>query len=321
MKIVFIGGTRFVGLEAVRQTAARGHEVWVLHRGVHSSPLPDKVQTIKVDRRDQENLRKTLQSLNPEVIIDTFAMTSEDAEISVNALTGLNARVVVLSSQDVYAQFGLLNGLPAPLPEETVNEKSPLTIPYPFRGITEHDGGESYDKKYVEKAFLQGIRDGALKTVTILRLPAIYGSGDYQRRFGAFIERLDSGTREILCEGGAYWRWTMSHVADAAHAIVLASEFEEKGFSVFNVGEEETPTMRDRAEQIAKMMGAAITWKETKDELPEAFALFGRAPTNFVVDSSLIRERLGFKEKISKEDAITDLINWSRKSLTLNRVP
>ncbi|MBI2265437.1 MAG: NAD(P)-dependent oxidoreductase [Armatimonadetes bacterium] len=128
------------------------------------------------------------------------------------------------------------------------------------------------------------------------------------------MERLDSGKREILCQDGASWRWTMGHAADVAYAVVLAAESEETGFSVYNVGEACTPAMRERADLIAEIMGVKIEWKETADDLPEEFSMFGRARTDFVVDTTLIRRRLGFKERLSSRDAIKDLVQWSCSS-------
>lgn len=310
MRLVFIGGTRFIGLEAVRQSAARGHQVWVLHRGVHSCALPRDVREVHVNRHDLDGLRRALHAIQPEAVVDTFAMTVSDAKVTVGALAGLRTSVVVLSSHDVYAQFGLLNGHPAPTPEALVTEGSPLTVPYPFRGLAAHAGGDDYDKKLVEGEFRAAIHGGKLSSATILRVPATYGSGDYQYRFKGFIDHIVSGKRKVPCQGGASWRWTMGHVGDVAHAILLAAESEHPGLSIYNVGEASTPTMRQRADAIAEVLGVTLKWLEEERELPEAFSSLGRAPADFVVDSSLIRTRLGYHERLSSREALLDLIGW-----------
>src|SRR5688572_26507650 len=152
MKIAFIGGTRFIGRAASEQAVQSGHEAFVLHRGVHASDVVG-AESILVDRSDTNAMQSALRGLHPDVVIDTRALTKADADRSVNAIDGLRCHVVVLSSHDVYGQFGRLNGLPAPEPEMLVTEDSPLTIPYPFRNISAHAGGNEYDKKEVEAVF------------------------------------------------------------------------------------------------------------------------------------------------------------------------
>ncbi|PIV98304.1 MAG: NAD-dependent dehydratase [Deltaproteobacteria bacterium CG_4_9_14_3_um_filter_63_12] len=312
MKLTFIGGTRFIGAAAVRRAAAAGHDVTVLHRGEHPNPNPD-VRSVQVDRADPLALRKTLEKLAPDVVLDTRAMIRQDAETVVAAMNGLVPKLVVLSSCDVYAQFGRLNGLPAPPPEDRLTEDSPLTVPYPFRGVAEHPGGPDYDKKQVEAVCLAAVAKSQLGSVTCLRLPAVYGSGDYQRRFGGLVDALDGAVAEVTLprQGGA-WRWTHAHVEDVAHAIVLAAERAGPGGHVYNVGEAETPTMSERVEDFARELGVAVTWREVDGELPAAFGLLGRMECDLVVDSERIRRELGFAEVTSPEERVADLLAWCR---------
>src|SRR5207247_318574 len=113
--------------------------------------------------------------------------------------------------------FGRLNGLAAPEPEAIVRETSPLTIPFPFRGLGAHEGGHDYDKKHVEAIFRE------LPRVTILRLPGVYGKRDPKRRFGEIVDRLEKGVdRTFPSRGRASWRKSFVDVEDVAHATLLA---------------------------------------------------------------------------------------------------
>jgi len=257
-------------------------------------------------------MRTALHRLSPDVVVDTRAQTKADAERSVSAIDGLRCHVVVLSSQDVYAQFGRLNGLPAPEPQPLVTEDSQLTIPYPFRNLGGHSGGDAYDKKDVESTFCKSIRK-TVASVTILRLPATYGPNDYQRRFGGIVDGLDAGEGRLPCVDGGRWRWTHSHVADVAHAIMLAVTNVVAESSVFNVGEEQTPTMRERVELIAAQMGRQIEWLSAEDT-PEQFALLRKMPNDFVVDTCRIREALHFSEITHVQQRLGDLVGWLRST-------
>lgn len=312
MKLALLGGTRFIGHAAAAHAAARGHDVFVLHRGKHPSEL-SAVQPIAVDRADPSALCETLARLGADVLIDTRAMTRLDAEVTALATKVLSLPVVVLSSVDVYAQFGRLNGLPAPEPEPLVTEDSPLTIPFPFRGVGGHDAGPDYDKKEVESVIRQAVFEGA-PGATILRLPAVYGARDYRRRFGGIVDTLDRGATALPCTGGASFRHSHAHVRDVAHAIVLAAEHRPAGFQVFNVGEAVVPTMRERAEAFAQAMGVVFTWLETAGPLPPELATLGVLPNDLVTDTTRIRASLGFREVTTEEERLTDTLAWLRAS-------
>lgn len=312
MKVAFLGGTRFIGHAAAARAAERGHDVFVLHRGKHPSELA-AAQPIAVDRADPSALCETLARLAPDVLVDTRAMTRVDAEVTALAAKVLGLPVVVLSSIDVYAQLGRLNGLAGPAPEPLVTETSPLTVPYPFRGMGEHEGGPDYDKKEVEAVLRHAVAEGAPGAIA-LRLPIVYGARDYKRRFGAVVDMLDAGAEEIPCSGGAALRLAHAHVADVAHAIVLCAEERPAGFSVFHVGEAVTPTMRARVEALAAAMERRLRWVEASEPLPPQLALLGKAPNDLVLDTSRIRSMLGYKEITTEEERVTDTVRWLRES-------
>jgi nucleoside-diphosphate-sugar epimerase len=309
MRIAFIGGTVFIGHAAANRAVSRGHDVSVLHRGKHRSEVTG-ARSIRTDRADPHDLVRALREARPDVVVDTRSLTRPDAEVSALALEIVGAPVVVLSSQDVYAQFGRILGHPGPEPVERVNEDAPLTVPFPYRGIAEHEGGEDYDKKDVERVFIE--RDG-LAGVTVLRLPATYGSRDPKRRFSEVVDALDRGERTLPEQGGATFRWTHAHALDVGHAIVLAAERIEAKSAVFNLGEATTPTMRERAEVIAGAMGVSFEWTQP-DELPASFEMFGRFANDFVADTTRIRDVLGFSEITSEAERHADLIDGLRAS-------
>ncbi|MBK8999749.1 MAG: NAD-dependent epimerase/dehydratase family protein [Myxococcales bacterium] len=310
MHLAFIGGTRFIGQAAARRALEVGHAVSVLHRGEHASDVAG-ARDVLVDRRDPSALCRELSRVAPDVIVDTRAMTRADAQVTALAARILGVPAVVLSSMDVYAQFGRLNGLPAPEPEAVVTETSPLTVPYPFRGL-ETDLPSDYDKKDVEAELERAVGEG-VPGVLVLRLPGVYGQGDYRRRLGPLVDRLDAGERVLPCSGGAAWRLAHAHVRDVAHAIVSGAEQWKAGFRVLNVAERETPSMRERAESLAAEMGVVFEWAEA-ETVPDDLSFLGRMPNDLVVSSAALRERLGFAELTTPEERVRDLVAWLRVS-------
>ena len=307
MHLAFIGGTRFIGRAAALRALRAGHRVSVFHRGQHACDVAG-AEDVLVDRGDPSALSAALARSAPDVVIDTRAMTRSDAQVTALALKVLGVPGVVLSSIGVYAQFGLLNGLPGPEPEAVVSETAPLTVPYPFRGLST-DLPPDYDKKEVEREL-----EDAGVDVVVLRLPAVYGSHDHRRRFGGIVDRLDAGARVLPCQGGASFRHAHAHVEDVAHAILLGAERGPRGFSVMNVAELETPTMRARAEAIAGAIGAGIEWQESTGDLPGDLAILGRMANDVVLSSARVRTLLGFAEVTTADERLRDLIDGLRAS-------
>jgi nucleoside-diphosphate-sugar epimerase len=311
MKIAFLGGTRFIGLAAVRHAVRRGHSVVVLHRDIHNAKLPPEVEQVVVDREDAYALTAAVKAADVTTLVDTFAMDEAQTKRTIDAIDGAIESVVVLSSQDVYAQFGRLNGHRFEEIEEVVKEDSSLTVRFPFKGVAEHEGGPTYDKKDVERLF-KAASALTFESVTVLRLPAVYGTNDDQRRMGGVIDALSREER-LPHQEGARWRWTMSHVENVAHAIVLAAERSLPGFNGFNVGEAETPTFYERVVSVASFMGTEPRW-HASESLEKRFSVLGKMPNDFVVDSSKIREDLGFEEVVSTEAGYRDLIDWCQQT-------
>lgn len=312
MRLAVIGGTRFIGPELVRRAIARGHSVVVLHRGVHANPNED-AEAVVVERDDRAALRSALAAARPDAVIDTRSMTETHADTIVHAV-GEETPLVVLSSQDVYAQFGRLLGHDAPTSEATVTESSPLTIPYPYRDIEGAHPELDYDKKDVERRMRRAVLNAELRSVTALRLPPTYGPGDDRRRFGGIVDAIDAGDGTLPCQGGAAFRWTHAHVLDVGEAIVMAAEQSRPGYCVYNVGETETPTMRQWAERFAKHMGRQLRWVEESDELPEPLRHLGYMDTDVVVDTTLIRAERGVTEITDVAQRVRDIVEWSRRS-------
>jgi len=302
MRIALIGGTRFIGHHTASLAVERGHQVWALHRGQHPCQVAG-ARDVLVDRDDPSALCEALRQISPDALADSSALT----------LKIFHTPAVVLSSVDVYAQFGRLNGLPAPPPEAEVTERSPLTLPYPFRELGGHECGPDYDKKDVENTLEDAVARGA-PSVAVLRLPGVLGPRDPRRRFGPIVDALDAGCRELPCEGGARWRLTHAHVRDVAHAILLAADRQLDGYRVYNVGEASTPTMRERVEQLAAAAGASIRWAEGAGPLPAELSLLGLAANDLVLSSQRLRDELGFGEITTPEERAQGVVDWARET-------
>src|SRR5205807_8415945 len=102
MRVLVLGGTRFMGPPAVRELARAGHEVMVFHRGEHEVELPARHVHGNFERFE-ESLAE-LRAFEPELVVDMLAVRPEHAARVAEFPSARFA--VVLSSQDVYRAFG-----------------------------------------------------------------------------------------------------------------------------------------------------------------------------------------------------------------------
>jgi nucleoside-diphosphate-sugar epimerase len=318
MRILVIGGTNFMGPLVVHALNEQGHEVTVFHRGQTQSDLPRGVKEILGDRRSLDKIAVELQRLAPEVVLDMIPFTEQDALGVMHLFSGIAHRLVAISSQDVYRAFGRVNGKETgPVESIPITEDSALRQNlYPYRGETQRNQDDpkkwqdDYDKILVERVVLG---DTNLPG-TILRLPMVYGPGDYQHRLFPYLKRMDDKRPAILLdEAEAQWRWTHGYVENVADAIALAVTDERSTGRIYNVGEPFTFSMTEWIALIGKIAGwQGRVVSVPHGRLPEPLRFGINAEQDIVVDSSPIRRELGYKERVDVEEALQRTIAWER---------
>ena len=309
-----LGGTGFIGPHVIRGLAARGHEIAVFSRGRRQSDVSSGVQFIAGDYRKLPEFRTRFQVLGPAVVIDMIPLTEEDARNVVATFTGITQRLVAASSQDVYRAWGYVTGLETQPVDAHITEDSPLREGrYPYRGrpvpvLSEWDL-ENYDKVLVEQA----LQSDPNLPASIIRLPMVYGPGDWIHRTFPYLKRMDDGRTAIpIEEGAARWRGPFGYVEDVAEALVLAATHETAAGRIYNVAE---PAHRSTAEFI-RDIGDAVGWTGRVVELPPG-ALPGpwsayRMEQHVLTDSSRIRRDLGYLETVTRSEAMRRTVAWER---------
>lgn len=99
MKILLIGGTRFVGRYLVEDLLRRGHELTLFHRGETNPGLFPEVDRVLGDRRSDLH---RVGDRSWDVVIDTCGYAPEDVQPTVEQFADRAGRYVFISSVAVY---------------------------------------------------------------------------------------------------------------------------------------------------------------------------------------------------------------------------
>jgi nucleoside-diphosphate-sugar epimerase len=318
MRVLLIGGSGFIGPHVARALEAEGHEVVVFHRG--TTPAKNHIAG---DRRTLADHAGVVRRAAPDVVVDLILSSGTQAHELMRLFRGATNRVVALSSCDVYRACGVLHGSePGPLEPVPLTESSALrtklqTYPPDRIKMLQQVFGwldDEYDKIPVEREILG---DPELPG-TLLRLPMVYGPGDPLRRFLPIVKRVDDRRPAILFEEKyARWRGPRGFVENVAAAIALAAVDDRAAGRVYNVGETESLTELESAERIA----AAAGWSGRFVTLPAArmpphLLMPGNTDQHWTIDTTRIREELGYREPVAQADAIRRTVEWERANPT-----
>ena len=309
MRVMVLGGTRFIGAAVVEELVAYGHELLVVHRGEHEpADLPPEVDHLHAERQDLPHLRGPVDEFDPEAVVDNCAYSAADAETALAAV-GDDVRLLVVSSMDVYRAFGaVLAGTETdPLPVDETSPVRPERFPYRGRPHPSPDA-DTYEKLDVEAAYLA-------REATVCRLPMVYGERDHQRREEPILRRVRAG-RERIPAGAGGWLWTRGYVRDVAAGIRLALESDACLAEVLNLGEARTWSMGLWARHVLEAAGSKAELIPVPDVLlPDDLKALGTIAQHLPVDSSSSARApawIGQQHLLVDSSKARDLLGWEQ---------
>jgi len=127
VKVLIIGGTRFLGRHLVEAAVAHGHEVTLFNRGLTNPELFPQLKTIRGDR-EKDLGRLAVQRWD--AVIDTCGYVPRLVKLSVDALKDSVKSYVFISSISVYAdasRIGIQESDAVSRWEDQSDESSPET--------------------------------------------------------------------------------------------------------------------------------------------------------------------------------------------------
>lgn len=310
MKVLVLGATGFLGPAIMRRLAATGHEPIGLSR--HAGP-----GILAADRRDPRAMAALAEAHRADALIDLLAMTLEETRPLLDALAGRIGRYVLVSSGDVYRQYGALNRKERLGPgRPSLDEDAPLRAQlHPYRSDPPRAADDplawmdAYDKIPIERAAASA---DSLSSTTV-RLPMVYGPGDRQRRFAWAIRPMSERRATLdLDDAWAGWRTSYGYVDDVAAGIGLCAVHAAGAGRVYNLGPLDSP---DNAAWAARFADA-LDWRgQVRRIAREAVDEPLRSRLNamdltypLALDSRRIRTELGYGEVTDPEEALARTI-------------
>jgi len=305
MKILIIGGTRFLGRHLVNSARARGHEVTLFNRGQTNPNLFRQVKKIQGDRE------KDLDQLSGQwdAVIDTCGYFPRIVRMSAEALKDKVEQYVFISSISVYSDFSKIgineSDAVGKMEDETIEDITGAAYG-PLKALCE---------KAVQDVF--GIRS------LIVRPGLIVGPHDPTDRFTYWPVRVARGG-DVLAPDRPDVLTQIIDVRDLSDFIIEMIQQNVSG--VFNVTGPDRPlsfgTFLDTCKLVsasdAKFKWASLEfldqnhvspWSDLPAWLPDTGEDAGFARVDI---SKAIQAGLKF---IALEETIRDTLKWAKEYL------
>ena len=243
MRILVLGGTRFLGRAFVEAALARGHELTLFNRGRTNPDLHPGIERIAGDR---DGGLAALTGRTWDAVMDPSGFFPRVVAASARALAGSAGRYLFVSSISVYAE-------PIPCGVDETGPVAKLANP-----TVEDIGGGNYGglKALCEERVREAFGTRAL----VVRPGLIVGPHDTTDRFPYWPRRLARGG-EVLAPGSPE---APTQFIDARDLAAWMVSLLERGIAgTFNATGPAEPLALGRClERIAAAVGggAALTW-------------------------------------------------------------
>jgi dTDP-glucose 4,6-dehydratase len=144
--------------------------------------------------------------------------------------------------------------------------------------------------------------------MNIIRPSNAYGPGQLLYRVLPRAVHCGLKGRRLPLQGGGTVRKSYIHAADLAHAIHLIAEHAPLG-RTYNAGPAEPVTIRHLVELVAEELGLPF------DALCAVTPGRAGEDSQYWLDSTRIRQELGWKPTIGLREGVRDMIAWGRRYL------
>jgi len=243
MRILIMGGTRFIGVYLTKILVEQGHEVVLFNRGNRPAPV-EGVKQIKGDRTDLATLKEKLAKEQFDAIFDNNGRELSDTQPLVEIFKDRVQHFVYMSSAGVYLKSDQLPHIEG----DPVDPKS------------RHKG------KHETEAYLaaQGI------PFTAIRPTYIYGPQNYNDLEAWFFDRIVRDRPIPIPDNGLHIT-QFGHCKDLASAMAAVLGNEAAVGQIYNVSGDRYVTFDGLARTCAEAAGKSVDTVQLVHYHPKQF--------------------------------------------------
>jgi len=225
MKILVMGGTRFVGKSLVGKLLNQNHDIDIFTRGNKANP--EKTNLIQGDRNNLENIVK-LKNKKYDVVYDISGRELEQTKLLIENLDNSFKRYIYVSSAGVYKD----------------NSELPLSENDPIDPDSRHKGKFETENWLIRQKI----------PFTSFRPTYIYGPGNYNKIENWFFERLFNH-KSIPIPGDGSLITQLGHVSDLTDVMIRCMNFENSKNNIYNCSGDKGITIKGLIYFCAKVLG------------------------------------------------------------------
>ena len=293
-----IGGTGPTGIHIVQGLVDRGWDVTILHRGTHERPeTPDVVRHLHADPYDAASLTDALDGVSHDLTVAMYGRLRTIAELTVGR-TG---------------RFVSVGGVPAVRGWMNAFLFDPEGLPVPARESDPTVTDPTEDEKGYRVARTEEIVLGHHPTAAHFRYPYAYGPLQVVPREWSIVRRILDGRRRIVIPDDGLTLHHHGFTENLAHAVLCGVDRPEAAAGhVFNCADDEVLSIR----QVVELCAAALDVELELVSMPHELAPCTRpllaqpGTTHRVLDTSLLRDRLGYRDLVPAREAVGRTARW-----------
>ncbi len=297
-RLLVIGGTGPTGIHIVNGLRERGHEVVILHRGLHERPeTPLDVEHIHADPYDVESVAAAIEGREFDGAVVMYGRLRRLAEL-------LRGRV---------GQFVSVGGVPAIRGWMNPWLFDPVGLPVPVDERAPVVAEPAEDEKGFRVAATEDHVFANHPDAAHFRYPYAYGPLQVVPREWSVVRRILDGRRAIVVADDGLTLHHHGYTENLAHAVLLGIDQPERAAGHrFNCGDDEVLTIRQVIELVCAELGHELEIVSMPFEVatPARPLLAQPANTHRVLDTSLLHEVLGYRDPVPAREAVKRTARW-----------
>lgn len=259
MRILVIGGNRFVGFELVWRLLGSGHHVTTLSRTDSSHLFMGRTEHIQADR-SRNSFFDVIGGRHFDVVIDFALYAREDAEQLVQFFSDRSlGHYICISTGQVY-----LVRQHCPTPARETDYQGTL-MPAPNNPADHDEWKYGIQKREAEDVLIRAFANSRFPA-TRLRLPIVNGPRDYSRRFESYLWRLLDGG-PILLPGDDAKLVRQIYSSDVVRVIDKLMLNSTTYGEAYNLAQDDIVSIRELIDVAAEALGANPVYCVIDEEL------------------------------------------------------